>query len=55
MWRVKPPQFFDETDVRARLSMSDLIEVMEQALVEFSAGRVQQPVRTVFAFGAEHA
>jgi len=35
--------------------MADLIDAMEQALVEFSAGRVQQPVRTVFAFGAEHS
>jgi ornithine cyclodeaminase/alanine dehydrogenase-like protein (mu-crystallin family) len=35
--------------------MADLIEAMEQALVEFSAGRVQQPVRTVFAFGPENS
>jgi ornithine cyclodeaminase/alanine dehydrogenase-like protein (mu-crystallin family) len=35
--------------------MADLIEAMERALVEFSAGRVEQPVRTVFPFGAEHA
>ena len=33
--------------------MPDLIDAMERALVEFSAGRVQQPVRTVFAFGAD--
>lgn len=49
------PQFFDEEAVRARLRMPDLIEAMEKALVEFSAGRVQQPVRTVFPFGDEHA
>jgi alanine dehydrogenase len=41
--------------VCARLHMADLIEAMEQALVEFSAGRVQQPVRAVFPFGAEHS
>lgn len=52
---VKSPRFFDEADVRARLRMADLIEAMEQALVEFSAGRVQQPVRTVFPFGAERS
>ena len=46
------PQFFDEPGVRARLRMPDLIEAMERALVEFSAGRVQQPVRTLFEFGA---
>jgi alanine dehydrogenase len=33
--------------------MPDLIEAMEQALAEFSAGRVEQPVRTVLKFGAE--
>jgi len=31
--------------------MPELIDAMERALVEFSAGRVQQPVRTVFGFG----
>jgi len=46
------PTFLDEDEVRARLNMADLIEAMEHALVEFSAGRVQQPVRTMFAFGA---
>jgi alanine dehydrogenase len=50
---AKSPRYFDEHQVRARLHMSDLIEAMEQALVEFSAGRVQQPVRTIFPFGAE--
>ena len=51
----QPPRFFDEDDVRARLRMPDLIDAMEQALTEFSAGRVQQPVRTVFAYGAERS
>jgi alanine dehydrogenase len=36
-----------ETDVRAVLSMDDLIETMASALGQFSAGRVAQPVRTV--------
>jgi ornithine cyclodeaminase/alanine dehydrogenase-like protein (mu-crystallin family) len=31
--------------------MADLINAMERALVEFSAGRVRQPVRTVLEFG----
>jgi len=39
--------------VRARLRMHDLIDAMQQALVEFSSGRVQQPVRTVLKFGTE--
>ncbi len=45
-------QYLDEEAVRARLRMPDLIDAMEQALVEFSAGRVEQPVRSVFQFGA---
>jgi len=44
-------RFFTEDEVRARLPIADLIDVMERALVEFSAGRVQQPVRTVLEFG----
>lgn len=52
---VKTPQFFDEDEVRARLRMPDLIEAMERALVEFSAGRVVQPVRTVLEFGANRS
>lgn len=50
---VPRPRYFDEYDVRARLRMPALIDAMERALVEFSAGRVQQPVRTMFNFGAE--
>jgi ornithine cyclodeaminase/alanine dehydrogenase-like protein (mu-crystallin family) len=49
------PRFFDEGAVRARLHMPDLIEAMERALVEFSAGRVEQPVRTVLEFGADRS
>jgi len=36
-----------EADVRAVLTMDDLIEVMTSALQRFSSGRVTQPVRTV--------
>ena len=35
-----------EMNVRAVLSPVELIDVMEQALIDFSAGRVAQPVRT---------
>jgi alanine dehydrogenase len=45
------PRFIDEAELRASLHMPELIEAMEQALVEFSAGRVIQPVRTVLEFG----
>jgi len=37
----------DEEQVQALLSWEELIPVMKKALVEFSAGRVIQPVRTV--------
>jgi ornithine cyclodeaminase/alanine dehydrogenase-like protein (mu-crystallin family) len=43
----------DEGDVRARLHVAELIDAMERALAEFSAGKIQQPVRTVFPFGEE--
>jgi alanine dehydrogenase len=52
---VTPPRFFDEFEVRSRLRMPELIDAMERALVEFSAGRIEQPVRTVFAFGPERS
>jgi len=35
--------------------MSDLIETMQRALIEFSAGRVQQPLRSVLQVGSAHA
>jgi len=52
---IQSPRFFDEVEVRARLRMADLIEAMQRALVEFSGGTVKQPVRTVFAYGAERS
>lgn len=51
---TKTPRFFSEQEVRARLTMPALIEAMERALIEFSAGRVQQPVRTILEF-ADHS
>jgi ornithine cyclodeaminase/alanine dehydrogenase-like protein (mu-crystallin family) len=44
-----------ESDVRALLPMTDLIETMHIALAELSAGRVQQPLRTVLEIGPQHA
>jgi len=49
------PRFFSEDEVRARLYMPDLIKAMELALIEFSSGRVQQPVRTVLQYGDQRA
>ena len=45
----------DEPAVRAVLPMTDLIPAMERALAAFSAGEVQQPVRTVLEVGADRA
>jgi ornithine cyclodeaminase/alanine dehydrogenase-like protein (mu-crystallin family) len=42
------PLWLSEADVRAALPMGELIDAMESALIAFSAGRVVQPVRTVF-------
>jgi ornithine cyclodeaminase len=44
-----------EADVRAVLPMPDLIDAMHTALAEFSAGRVEQPLRTVLEVGAGKA
>jgi alanine dehydrogenase len=41
------PLILNEHDVRSVLPMDDLIATMEKAVSHFSAGAVQQPVRTV--------
>jgi ornithine cyclodeaminase/alanine dehydrogenase-like protein (mu-crystallin family) len=41
------PLFLNEEQVRKHLRMSDLIPAMEKALVDFSSGKVTQPVRSV--------
>jgi ornithine cyclodeaminase/alanine dehydrogenase-like protein (mu-crystallin family) len=42
---VSEIEFLDEAAVAARLEMPALIDAMERALIDFSAGRVLQPVR----------
>src|SRR5437016_7751444 len=37
----------DEEQVRQHLRMNELIPAMEKALIDFSAGQVTQPVRSV--------
>jgi ornithine cyclodeaminase/alanine dehydrogenase-like protein (mu-crystallin family) len=49
------PLLLNEADVRAVLPMGDLIDAMQGALVQFSAGHVQQPLRTVIEVGAQKA
>ena len=47
--RMKPnqPLFLNEEQVRQHLRMEELIPAMEKALIDFSAGKVTQPVRSV--------
>jgi len=41
------PVFLNEEEVRNHLQIADLIPAMEKALIDYSAGRVTQPVRSV--------
>jgi thiomorpholine-carboxylate dehydrogenase len=45
--------YLDDNQVRAHLAMVDLIPAMERALVDFSAGRCVQPVRTAIPVEAQ--
>src|SRR4029450_9622708 len=44
-----------ETDVKAVLTMDDLVETMSAALQSYSSGDVTQPVRTVISMEGDHA
>ena len=44
---VNEPLFFNEEQVREHLRMADLIPAMEKALIDFSKGKVTQPVRSI--------
>ncbi|KAF5408372.1 MAG: Delta(1)-pyrroline-2-carboxylate reductase [Candidatus Udaeobacter sp.] len=44
---VNQPLFLNEEQVRQHLWLVDLIPAMEKALIDFSAGKVTQPVRSV--------
>src|SRR5246500_2223368 len=45
--KTDQPLFLNEEQVREHLRMAELIPVMEKALMDFSAGKVTQPVRSV--------
>ena len=47
MSKMSAPLFLDEEQVRKHLRMEELIPAMEKALIDFSAGKVTQPVRSV--------
>jgi thiomorpholine-carboxylate dehydrogenase len=44
---INQPLFLNEEQVRQHLQMADLIPAMEKALIDFSASKVTQPVRSV--------
>ena len=44
---MRAPLHLDEGQVRKHLRMEELIPAMERALIDFSAGKVTQPVRSV--------
>src|SRR5438045_9380744 len=48
-YRMKPGKLLllNEDEVRRHLHMADLIPAMEKALIDFSAGKVTQPVRSI--------
>src|ERR1700737_439190 len=43
------PLYLDEEQGRQHLRMADLIPAMEKALIDFSTGKVTQPVRSVIS------
>src|SRR5205809_1125102 len=45
--KTDQPLFLNEEQVRKHLQMADLIPAMEKALIDISAGKVTQPVRSV--------
>ena len=49
------PVLLSEQDVRIVLSMRDLIDAMEAALIRFSSREVAQPLRTVIEVGLQKA
>ena len=47
--KTDQPLFLNEGQVREHLRMTELIPAMEKALIDFSAGRVTQPVRSIIS------
>jgi ornithine cyclodeaminase/alanine dehydrogenase-like protein (mu-crystallin family) len=47
--KTDQPLFLNEEQVREHLRMTELIRAMEKTLIDFSAGRVTQPVRSIIS------
>ena len=52
--RPQNVRFFDEAAVQRAVHLDALLPAMERALIDFSAGRVQQPVRSIISI-REHS
>lgn len=53
--KTDQPLFLNEEQVQKHLRMADLIPAMEKALIDFSAGKVTQPVRSVITINVPAA
>jgi alanine dehydrogenase len=49
------PLLLDENDIRSLLTMPDLIAAMRPAMIDYSSGRAQQPLRTVLPLAGNTA
>src|SRR5260370_35379074 len=47
--KTDQPLFLNEEQVREHLRMTELIPAMAKALIDFSAGRVTQPLRSIIS------
>src|SRR5215472_14900553 len=47
--KTDQPLFLNEEQVRKHLRMTELIPAMEKALIDFSSGKVTQPVRSIIS------
>jgi alanine dehydrogenase len=52
MIRMHHPLFLDAAQIRSRIKWPQLMQVLERALIAFSAGRAAQPLRTIIDFPA---
>jgi thiomorpholine-carboxylate dehydrogenase len=53
--KTDQPLFLNEEQVREHLRITELIPAMEKALIDFSAGRVTQPVRSIISIDVDAA
>ena len=49
------PLILNSSDVRALVTIPDLVPLMERTLAQFSQGKAEQPLRNVFSIGPDKA